>query len=151
MAFKIPESVLVVVHTRTLEVLLLERARQPGFWQSVTGSREADDPDIAATARRELVEETGLGVGTLSDWGIVNRYEIWPQWRARYAPDATHNTEHVFGFLVDSPTVATLDPEEHVAQVWLPWRQAMEKTFSPTNRAAIALLSERFAKDGGKA
>ena len=144
MAFKIPESVLVVVHTLELEVLLLERARQPGFWQSVTGSREADDNDIAATARRELVEETGIGLGTLSDWSIVNRYEIWPQWRARYAPDVTHNTEHVFGFLVDSPTVATLDPEEHIAQLWLPWRQAMKKTFSPTNRAAIALLPERF-------
>jgi dATP pyrophosphohydrolase len=145
MAFKIPESVLVVVHTRALHVLLLERAKQPGFWQSVTGSREADDADIVATARRELVEETGLSVGTLSDWSIVNRYEIWPQWRARYAPDVTHNTEHVFGFLVDSPTVAILDPEEHIAQLWLPWPHAMEKTFSPTNRAAIALLPERFS------
>jgi dATP pyrophosphohydrolase len=143
MVFKIPQSVLVVVHTAALEVLLLERARQPGFWQSVTGSREADDPDICATARRELIEETGLSAGTLTDWGMVNRYEIWPQWRARYAPDVTHNTEHVFGFLVEGPTVATLDPEEHVAQLWLPWRQAMDKTFSPTNRAAIAVLPDR--------
>jgi dATP pyrophosphohydrolase len=143
MAFKIPESVLVVVHTRMLDVLLLERARQPGFWQSVTGSREAHDADIVATARRELVEETGLSTGTLSDWGIVNRYEIWPQWRTRYAPDVTHNTEHVFGFVVDGPAAARLDPAEHTAQLWLPWRQAMDKTFSPTNRAAIALLPER--------
>jgi dATP pyrophosphohydrolase len=143
MAFKIPESVLVVVHTPALEVLLLERARQPGFWQSVTGSREPDDADVAATARRELLEETGLSVGTLSDWGIVNRYEIWPQWRARYAPDVTHNTEHVFGFQVDRPTVAALDPSEHIAQLWLSWRRAMDKVFSPTNRAAIALLPER--------
>jgi dATP pyrophosphohydrolase len=150
MAFKIPESVLVVVHTRALDVLLLERARQPGLWQSVTGSREADDADIVATARRELLEETGLSVGTLSDWRIVNRYEIWPQWRARYAPDVTHNTEHVFGFLVDSPTVATLDPAEHVAQLWLPWQQAIDKTFSPTNRTAIALLPERFAKSSNQ-
>ena len=146
MAFKIPQSVLVVVHTRALEVLLLERARQPGFWQSVTGSREPDDVDIAATARRELLEETGLINGTLCDWSIVNRYEIWPQWRARYAPDVTHNTEHVFGFLVDHSTVATLDPAEHFAQLWLPWRQAQDKVFSPTNRAAIALLPQRSSK-----
>jgi dATP pyrophosphohydrolase len=146
MAFKIPESVLVVVHTRALEVLLLERARQPGLWQSVTGSREPDDIDLAATARRELLEETGLSVGMLSDWSIVNRYEIWPQWRARYAPDVSHNTEHVFGFLVDSPTVATLDPAEHLAQLWLPWQQAQDKVFSPTNRAAIALLPARSSK-----
>ena len=146
MAYKIPESVLVVVHTRQLEVLLLERARQPGMWQSVTGSRELDDPDLVATARRELLEETGLTLGTLADWGHVNRYEIWPQWRTKYAPDVTHNTEHVFGFLVDSATVATLDPAEHVAQLWLPWQEAMERTFSPTNREAISQLPKRAAK-----
>jgi dihydroneopterin triphosphate diphosphatase len=87
MAYKIPESVLVVVHTARLDVLLLERAAQPGLWQSVTGSRELDDPDLLATARRELLEETGLSLGTLTDWRLTNRYEIWPQWRARYAPD----------------------------------------------------------------
>jgi dihydroneopterin triphosphate diphosphatase len=146
MAFKLPESVLVVVHTPALEVLLLERAANPGFWQSVTGSRESDDPDLEATARRELREETGLSVGTLTDWGVMNRYEIWPQWRARYAPDVTHNTEHVFGFRVPQITVATLDPAEHTAQVWLPWQQAMDKVFSPTNREAIGQLSQRGSK-----
>jgi dATP pyrophosphohydrolase len=151
MAFKIPESVLVVVHTPRLDVLLLERADGGssgswGAWQSVTGSREPDDPDLEAAARRELLEETGLSVGTLSDWKLANRYEIWPQWRARYAPDVTHNTEHVFGFLVDSPTVATLDPAEHTAQLWLPWQEAMTKVFSPTNRDAIEQLPRRVAK-----
>jgi len=143
MAFKLPESVLVVVHTAALQVLLLERTAQPGFWQSVTGSREPDDPDLEATARRELLEETGLTLGTLTDWKLTNRYEIWPQWRARYAPDVTHNTEHVFGFLVPEITVATLDPAEHTRQVWLPWQEAMEKVFSPTNRDAIWQLSRR--------
>ncbi len=143
MAFKIPESVLVVVYTPRLDVLLLERVAQPGLWQSVTGAREPDDPSLEATARRELLEETGLSVGTLSDWKITNRFEIWPQWRAHYAPDVTHNTEHVFGFLVDSPTVATLDPAEHIAQLWLPLGEAMAKVFSPTNREAIRQLPQR--------
>jgi dATP pyrophosphohydrolase len=143
MGFKLPESVLVVVHTAQLQVLLLERAAQPGLWQSVTGSREPDDPDLEATARRELLEETGLSLGTLTDWKLTNRYEIWPQWRARYAPDVTHNTEHVFGFRVPEITVATLDPAEHTRQVWLPWQEAMEKVFSPTNRDAIWQLSRR--------
>ena len=68
MGFKLPESVLVVVHTAQLEVLLLERAAQPGFWQSVTGSREPGDPDLSATARRELLEET-LGTARLDfEW-----------------------------------------------------------------------------------
>jgi len=145
MAFKLPESVLVVVHTPALEVLLLERAANPGFWQSVTGSLEPDDPDLEAAARRELLEETGLSIGTLTDWQLENRYEIWPQWRARYAPEVTHNTEHVFGFRVQQVTVATLDPAEHIAQLWLPWQDAMTKVFSPTNQEAISQLPRRAA------
>lgn len=143
MAFKLPESVLVVVHTPQLDVLLLQRAAQPEFWQSVTGSREPGDPDLAATARRELLEETGLSAGTLTDWRLINRYEIWPQWRARYAPGVTHNTEHVFGFAVPEAAAVALDPAEHTAQIWLPWQEAMEKTFSPTNRDAIWQLSQK--------
>lgn len=142
MAFKLPESVLVVVHTPRLDVLVLERTGTR-LWQSVTGSREPDDPDLAATARRELLEETGLAVGTLTDWRQTNRYEIRAQWRARYAPDVTHNVEHVFSFQVAERTVATLDPSEHVAQLWLPWQDAMEKVFSPTNRDAIWQLQRR--------
>jgi len=145
MAFKIPESVLVVVHTVRLDVLLLERAAQPGLWQSVTGSRELDDPDLSATALRELREETGLSLGTLTDWRLTNRYEIWPQWRARYAPDVTHNVEHVFGFLVPEAAVVTLDRAEHTAQLWLRWQDAMKKVFSPTNRDAIWQLQKRIA------
>lgn len=152
MAFKIPESVLVVVHTPRLDVLLLERAGakggSAGMWQSVTGSREPDDADFEATARRELREETGLSVGTLTDWRLTNRYEIWAQWRGRYAPGVTHNVEHVFGFTVPEQTVATLDPAEHVAQLWLPWQEAMKKTFSPTNRDAIWQLQRRVRRPG---
>jgi dihydroneopterin triphosphate diphosphatase len=145
MGFKFPESVLVVVHTPALDVLLLKRIGTAELWQSVTGSREPDDADLAATARRELREETGLVDGALSDWRLTNRYEIWPQWRARYAPGVTHNTEHVFGFRVAEPTLATLDPTEHTAQLWLPWTEAMNKVFSPTNRDAIWQLSRRAA------
>jgi dATP pyrophosphohydrolase len=36
---KIPISTLVVVYTRDLDVLLMERADAPGYWQSVTGSQ----------------------------------------------------------------------------------------------------------------
>jgi dATP pyrophosphohydrolase len=145
MAFKLPESVLVVVHTADLQILLLERAGKGGLWQSVTGSREPEDIDLAATARRELLEETGLSMGTLTDWRLKNRYEIWPQWRVRYAPDVTHNVEHVFGFQAPRIVAATLDPAEHTAQLWLPWREAMDKVFSPTNRDAIWQLQKRVA------
>jgi dATP pyrophosphohydrolase len=38
--FKIPESVLVVIHTPALDVLLIRRADAAAFWQSVTGSKD---------------------------------------------------------------------------------------------------------------
>jgi dATP pyrophosphohydrolase len=145
MGFKLPESVLVVIHTAALDVLLLERAANPGFWQSVTGSREPEDLDLVATARREVLEETGLTGGELVNWRVKNRYEIWPQWRARYAPDVTHNTEHVFGLRLPDRLEVRLDPAEHTAQMWLPWQEAKDKVFSPSNRDAIWQLQKRAA------
>ena len=148
---KIPESVLVVIHTPELDVLLIERADKPGFWQSVTGSKDALDEPPHVTARREVFEETGIEVGTapvplthLCDWQLRNVYEIYEVWRHRYAPGVTHNTEHVFGLRVPRGTPVTLSPREHTAMMWLPWREAAERCFSPSNAEAILQLP-RFA------
>ena len=143
--FKIPRSVLVVIHTPALEVLLIERADKPGFWQSVTGSLDAEDEALDATARREVAEETGITTGTLRDWQLQNVYEIYPVWRHRYAPGVTHNTEHVFGLTVEAGTPVALNPREHLAQVWLPWRKAADRCFSPSNAEAILQLP-RFTR-----
>ena len=147
--YKIPESVLVVIHTAEREVLLMERADKPGFWQSVTGSKDRPDEPLAETARREVAEETGIVIGTpevpeasLVDWGLSNVYEIYPVWRHRYAPGVTHNTEHVFGLRVPRGTPVRLSPREHVAAVWLPWREAADRCFSPSNAEAILHLPQ---------
>ena len=97
-AFKLPVSVLVVIHTPALEVLLIRRTDHAEFWQSVTGSVDAADADLRHTAAREVQEETGLAVqpADLLDWSITNVYEIYPAWRHRYAPGVTRNTEHLF-------------------------------------------------------
>ena len=144
---KIPESVLVVIHSAALDVLLIERADKPGFWQSVTGSKDALDEPDDVTARREVFEETGIEVGSVSvplgnlrDWALRNVYEIYPVWRHRYAAGVTHNTEHVFGLCVPRDMAVTLSPREHVAQVWLPWREAADRCFSPSNAEAILQL-----------
>ncbi len=144
---KIPESVLVVIHSAALEVLLIERADKPGFWQSVTGSKDALDEPNDVTARREVFEETGIEVGSVSvplgnlrDWALRNVYEIYPVWRHRYAVGVTHNTEHVFGLCVPRDVPVTLSPREHVALVWLPWRDAADRCFSPSNAEAILQL-----------
>ena len=146
-AHKIPQSVLVVIHSPELEVLLIERAKQPGFWQSVTGSKDHLDEDWALTAIREVAEETGIVVGSpqvpasaLRDWALENVYEIYPVWRHRYAPGVTHNTERVFGLRVPRDTPITLAPREHTQHVWLPWQEAADRCFSPSNAEAILML-----------
>ena len=138
--FKIPRSVLVVVHTPALEVLLIERADKPGYWQSVTGSLDAEDEALLATAWREVAEETGITEGSLRDWDQRTVYEIYPVWRHRYAPGVTHNTEHVFGLTVPHILPVRLSPREHTASLWLPWQEAAERCFSPSNAAAILQL-----------
>ena len=146
---KIPESVLVVIHTAALEVLLIERADKPGFWQSVTGSLDRPDEPLAETCRREVLEETGIGLAAagaqLRDWGLVNVYEIYPVWRHRYAAGVTHNTEHVFGLTVPAPLPVRLRPREHLAWRWLPWREAADACFSPSNAEAILQLPRFIA------
>ncbi|MGQ3051411.1 MAG: dihydroneopterin triphosphate diphosphatase [Roseateles sp.] len=142
--FKIPESVLVVIHTPDLQVLLLERADQPGFWQSVTGSKDTPDEEPAVTAWREVQEETGIDAHAaghmLRDWQLANVYEIYPQWRHRYAPGVTRNIEHVFGLQLPSALTPTLAPREHLSWVWLPWPEAADRCFSPSNAEAISQL-----------
>ena len=144
MAYKIPVSVLVVVYTPDLDVLLLERADRPGFWQSVTGSQDEGET-LRETAVRELREETGIDAARweLTDWRRQNRYEIYPRWRSRYAPGVTHNTEHVFGLKVPQRLEITLQPREPLRHEWLPWRDAAEKVFSWSNAEALRELPER--------
>lgn len=145
MALKLPESVLVVIYTPALEVLLLERVQPPGFWQSVTGSRASSDEALVSTCAREVREETGCDAAPerFEDWRHVNRYAIYPQWRHRYAPGVTHNTEHVFGLAVAAPFDAVLAPHEHTRFQWCPWRAAADLCFSWTNAQAIRLLAAR--------
>lgn len=130
--------------TESLNVLLLERVDCPDFWQSVTGSQESDE-SLLQTAAREVAEETGLDViqHELTDWHQHNIYEIYPRWRHRYAPNITHNTEHVFGLELFEPVSVKLSPNEHLNQQWLPWQDAAKKVFSPSNRAAILWLAEQ--------
>ena len=124
-------------------VLLLERADHPGYWQSVTGSCERGET-LFETAMREVQEETGLDASKyeLTDWQSQNIYEIYPQWRFRYSPETTHNTEHVFGLELPHATPIKLAPREHLSFQWLAWQDAAEAVFSPSNRAAIFQLAE---------
>jgi dATP pyrophosphohydrolase len=144
--------VLVVIHSDELDVLLLERADAPGFWQSVTGSKDSLAESLVETCVREVEEETGIAIGSaavpierLVDWQLANVYEIYPVWRHRYAEGVTRNTEHVFGLRVARDTAVRLAPREHVRHRWLDWRAAADRCFSPSNAEAILQLPRRTA------
>ena len=142
---KIPISVLVVIHKSNGEVLLIERADKAHFWQSVTGSIDFLDEDLSIAAAREVLEETGIDVqslpaGSLRDLQHRIEYEIYPQWRHRYAPGVSRNAEHWFSLLVPDDIQVQLAPREHVAYQWLPFTEAAKKCFSPSNGEAILKL-----------
>ena len=141
LAYKKPVSVLVVIYTADLQVLLLERADHPGYWQSVTGSQDEGET-LFDTAIREVKEETGLDAENfeLTDWHIQNQYEIFQEWRWRYPHGVTHNTEYVFGLKVPSAIPITIAAREHLSSIWLPWQEAAEKVFSWSNAQAIRRL-----------
>ena len=144
MPYKKPVSVLVVIHSPDRQILLLERAAHPGYWQSVTGSQE-DDEALIDTAVREVGEATGIAVtkDRLIDWRQTNTYEIFPEWRHRYAPGVTENTEHVFSLEVPRDTAIRIAPGEHLGHCWLPLDEAAAKVFSWSNRDAILALQQR--------
>ncbi|MES2074655.1 MAG: dihydroneopterin triphosphate diphosphatase [Pseudomonadota bacterium] len=152
MPYKIPESVLVVIHTADLQVLLIERADRAGFWQSVTGSLDTPDEPLAQTAARELFEETSIVAGAagadivLRDWQLANIYTIYPVWRHRYAPGVTENTEHVFSVEVPRDIAITLSPREHLQYTWLPYLEAADKCFSSSNAEAILQLPRQLKR-----
>lgn len=140
-AYKIPISILVVIYTINRDILLLERADHPGYWQSITGSQDPGE-SLWQTAIREIKEETGLIADQfkLKDWGIQNQYEIFQEWRWRYAPGVTHNTEHVFGLELPEIAPISIAAREHLSFIWLPWHEAAEKVFSWSNAEAIRKL-----------
>lgn len=130
----------MTVVTRDHQALLLRRAKPFEFWQSVTGSVKAHESHAAA-ARRELEEETGLGnEGTLVCTGVSRQFVIDPRWRHRFVAGAAENVEFEWRYWLDEPVDVCINPKEHSEARWLPLADAIVKTWSWTNKAALESL-----------
>ncbi|MGB0858788.1 MAG: dihydroneopterin triphosphate diphosphatase [Pseudoalteromonas spongiae] len=141
-----PYSVLVVIQNTKNQFLVMQRADDPSFWQSVTGGIEQNETALAC-AYREVLEETGINCHkqdlTIKDLNITNRYEIRPQWRSRYKPNCTINTEFVFHLLVPVTQSIVLHPNEHLAYKWLNYQDTLEILWSDSNKQAITSCYEQ--------
>jgi len=111
----------------------------------VTGSIDRPDEPLEQAAVREVREETGIVTtpAELLRWNVINTFRIWGEWSHRFVAGTTYNTEHVFSLQVPEPVPVTLAPGEHLAYLWLPWRDAVHKCFSWSNRDAIDMLPGR--------
>ena len=155
MAYKLPFSVLVVIHTAELEVLLIERADRPGFWQSVTGSLHEGETCREA-AVREVGEETGIDAARypLEDWRVQNRFEIFRRWGSRFAPGTTHNVERVFGLTLPQRVARVFERRGNLkslpppvpippAEVAVHWHERFEG--DPGNRWLRDLMTDLYS------
>ena len=117
--------------------LLLRRKQPFDFWQSVTGSLHAGETHAEA-ARRELREETGLGIeGDLRYSGISRQFVIDPRWRDNFAAAAIENVEFEWHYRVPEITKVRICDDEHSEYQWLPVAEAANKVWSWTNRDAL--------------
>tara|TARA_R110002096_G_scaffold125470_8_gene271050 strand:- start:1974 stop:2441 length:468 start_codon:yes stop_codon:yes gene_type:complete len=134
--YKRPESVLVVIYSKTGHVLMMQRVFPKEFWQSVTGSLEWGE-NAEQAAKRELKEETGLDANGLIDCHYSQQFEIYSIWRDRYQPGVMHNQEHVFLMPLERCEKIKMDPREHCEIKWVTRAEAIQMATSHTNSEAI--------------
>ncbi|MDH2999410.1 dihydroneopterin triphosphate diphosphatase [Chelonobacter oris] len=137
--FKRPESVLIVVYAvDSRRVLMLRRNDDSAFWQSVSGSLEPDETALQA-AEREVAEELGISIVrqnlTLVDCKKSIDFEIFPQFRHKYAANITHCHEH--WFLLPLPNECKVRLTEHSDYRWFSPESAVKLTKSWNNALAI--------------
>ena len=103
------------------------------------------------TARRELVEETGI-VGSeveLIDTGICNQFPLPESIRSLYPPGTTYNREYLVSCRINSPVGVELCQSEHINSCWVSMESAMTMVWSWTNRCGIRYSIDDSVCSGG--
>jgi 8-oxo-dGTP pyrophosphatase MutT (NUDIX family) len=135
--YKIPRSVLVVIHTPALEVLLLERAPWRGYWQSVTGSVAREAEPLGEAAAREVREETGVTVEVGAKLGEVSY---------AYRRDGRRIRKIVHFYLCSFVSGSTDDHDHEVDDArWIPLERALTALTYEGERRLIARAMSRLA------
>ncbi len=133
----------VVVHDKN-RVLLLHRRRERGnFWQPITGSIEQGEAAIA-TARREIVEETGHP-GDPQPLGVTQSFMIESQYLASRYPAPIIASEISFTAALDSRLPIRIDRDEHDEYAWFTFGEAYEKIQWTDDREALEIVESRIA------
>jgi len=122
----------------------LKRSAPFEFWQSVTGSLNPGETSLDA-ARRELHEETGfVDEGILIDRNLSRTFAIDPRWRSRYADGVSENIEYEWHYRLTETSDIQLDRTEHSAFRWVTIDEAIDATWSWTNREALLALKDEL-------
>ncbi len=99
-------------------ILLLQYPQ--GHWSFPKGHIEEDDKDHFATAKRELLEETGISEVSIVD-GWMSRTEY------TFFSKGTPTTKQVFWYLANTDELNVKLSHEHTNYMWVNFDEASEQ------------------------
>lgn len=130
----------VLVHDGTRVLLLHRRPERGNFWQPITGTMETGEDELA-TARRELVEETGHAVDpsplNLSQSFMIESHYL----ESRHTDRPIIASEVAFHARIASDQPIRIDPREHDAWGWFTFADAHERIRWTDDREALERLA----------
>lgn len=119
------------------EWLVLKRAPHVllgGAWAPVQGHIEPGETAYE-TARREMMEETGLAPAAFYTASYVNRFYLARQDQIILSPVFCAEVPH------DAQVVLN---DEHTDFAWVGWQEAMERYIWPGQRKSLKICREQF-------
>lgn len=128
----------VLIHDGERVLLLHRRPERGNFWQPVTGTIEDGEAPVA-TARREIIEETGRPAEP-HDLGLAQSFMIESQYLAAKLGEPVIASEIAFDASLDAKVPIRLDQAEHDDYGWFTFHEAYERIRWSDDREALEYL-----------